>query len=424
MPRKASPARLWLRPAANDRAATWIILDHGHHLSTGCSEAARSEAEGKLADYIAAKHNPAPAADDQRPRLPGEVAVADVISIYLDDIVAANPDKDRITPRIDRLLDWWGDKMLAEVTPASCHSYAAYRKKIAMAAATAKAKRKAPQKITGGGARRDLEDLRAAINHHADRQLHVGRIKIALPEKGRARQEFLSRDEAARLLWACWRHKRDERIPRGERKGQVVESDWYDLRHVARFLLMGLYTGSRSGAIFSASPYAGANRSFIDLDSGVFYRLAEGRRQTNKRQPPIRLPGRLLTHLRRWKEKGLISQFVVEWEGLPIQTIKTGLARALQAAGITKRVTPHTLRHTAATWMMLNGVPTLLAANYLGMSEKMLIEVYGHYHPDFQGEAIAGLTQKPKGRVPAVSLPLSLPQKPIVGGGPAATARK
>ena len=42
----------------------------------------------------------------------------------------------------------------------------------------------------------------------------------------------------------------------------------------------------------------------VDLDSSIFYRLAQGKRATNKRQPPVPLPGRLLAHLRRWAAKG------------------------------------------------------------------------------------------------------------------------
>ena len=166
---------------------------------------------------------------------------------------------------------------------------------------------------------------------------HTGSIKFKLPAKGPARSSFLTRSEVARLLWACWRHTRTERVVRGPRKGEVVKSEWHDLRHVARFLLMGVYTGSRPGAIFTASIHAGANRSFVDLESGIFYRLAEGKGETNKRQPPARLPRRLLAHLRRWKEKASIAQYVVEWEGLPVQSIKYGLKRAIEIAASRSR---------------------------------------------------------------------------------------
>ena len=72
-------------------------------------------------------------------------------------------------------------------------------------------------------------------------------------------------------------------------------------RHVARFILLGLYTGTRHGAICRAALMPTIGRGHVDLERGVFYRRAEGERETKKRQPPIRLPNRLLAHLRRWE---------------------------------------------------------------------------------------------------------------------------
>jgi hypothetical protein len=43
---------------------------------------------------------------------------------------------------------------------------------------------------------------------------------------------------------------------------------------------------------------------------------------------------------------------------------------------------PHTLRHTAATWLMQAATPLWEAAGFLGMSEKTLRDVYAHHHPD------------------------------------------
>ncbi|MCX5569654.1 tyrosine-type recombinase/integrase [Kaistia nematophila] len=310
--------------------------------------------------------------------------------------------------RVGRLLEWWGEKRLSEVTQQSCDQYAAHRREAerkrradarkAALAAGRKSKAKEPRGNTTGGSRRDLEDLRSAINHHAKRNLHSGVIEVALPAKGSPRPTWLTRSEVARLIWVCWRHGRAVKLPKGSRKGETVESKFHDLRHIARFILMGVYTGSRSGAIFSSSIYAGSNRSFVDLDSGIFYRLADGAAETNKRQPPAPIPDRLLTHLRRWKRLGVISQYVVEWDGLPVKSIKVGWASALALAGIDKGATPHTLRHTAATWLMQNGVDTWEAAGYLGMSEEVLRRVYGHHHPAFMRNAASAITGKRKAR--------------------------
>jgi integrase len=132
-------------------------------------------------------------------------------------------------------------------------------------------------------------------------------------------------------------------------------------------------------------------RGHVDLDRGVFYRRAIGRRQTKKRQPPVRLPPRLLAHLRRWKRLGLSRKAVIEWNGAPVQSVRKGFEAAVKAAGLGVDVTPHILRHTCATWLMQNGVDLWDAAGFLGMTVQQLETTYGHHHPDFQREAAEAL---------------------------------
>ena len=51
-----------------------------------------------------------------------------------------------------------------------------------------------------------------------------------------------------------------------------------------------------------------------------------------------------------------------------VLSVKTAFKRAVKLAGLSGKVTPHTLRHTAATWLMQAGVDPWEAAGYLGMS--------------------------------------------------------
>lgn len=216
-------------------------------------------------------------------------------------------------------------------------------------------------------------------------------------------------------------------------KGQKVETGKRPLRHVARFILVGLYTGSRAGAIAAASPLKPAGRSFVDLDSGIFYRLPVGKRATMKRQPPVPLPPRLLAHLRRWSRVGVANAHFVEWRGKPVASVKTGFASAVRQAGLDLtigNVTPHTLRHTAATWLMQSAVPMWEAAGFLGMSEKTLRETYGHHHPDFLRGAAKAIGTRPtstKHKALVISLAdqkakrSSLPEVSEITGGPGRT---
>jgi integrase len=278
--------------------------------------------------------------------------------------------------------------MLADVNGESCRAYAAWRG-------------------SEGGARRDLEDLRAAINHHEREGYHRGRVRVVLPEKGLPRERWLTRDEAAKLLWACWRYRETQTVHVGPLKGKKIETDKRPLRHVARFILVGLYTGTRAAAIVSASPLRQPGKSFVDLDTGIFYRLAIGKRATTKRQTPVPLPKLLLAHLRRWSRLEISKSHFVEWNGKPVASVKTGFASAVKLAKLdlsVGNVTPHTLRHTAATWLMQRAAPIWEAAGFLGMSEKTLRETYGHHHPDhLHGAANAiGTHDAPKRNVALV----------------------
>jgi len=375
MPRRSKGARLWLRPARRTDGrvvakAIWIIIDGKQHFATGCLAHEAETAEKRLAEYIARKYQPARHNRDLE-----FVHVADVLSIYLDDCGPRVADPDRLERYIARLNEYWGDKKLSEVTNAECRAFIKARGR-------------------PGGARADLEVLRAAINHHAKENLHNGAVRVSLPPKGAPRDRWLTRAEAARLLLTCWRYREQQTAHRGRLRGQVIETNKRPLRHLARFILIGLYTGTRAGAIAASSPYHDEGHSFVDLEHGIFYRLPVGRRATNKRQTPAPIPTRLLSHMRRWVRRGVITSHFVEWQGAPIKSVKTAFKRAVSLAGLSGRITPHTLRHTAATWLMQRGVPIWQAAGFLGMSAQILERTYGHHHPDYMRGAAEAITSK------------------------------
>ena len=383
MPRHSKGPRLWRRPARrkNGRlvaAPVWIIKDGGKHIATGCtaSQAERyppKRAEEALARYIAEKYQPGRAK-----RSVHGIDIADVLLIYYEDTRDRQSSPRRFRSRIMRLNEFFGGKKLGELNTKLCKDYENSRR-------------------NRGGSRRDLEDLRAAVRHHAKENLHDAIIHVALPAKGRSRERFLTRTEAAKLVWTCWRYREKQRVHRGSLKGQVIETEKRPLRHLARFLLIGLYTGTRAGAIASASPGREEGRSFVDLEAGIFYRLAQGKLATKKRQTPVPIPKRLLAHMRRWTKRRVAVTHFVEWNGKPVKSVKTAFASAVRKSGLSVvngNVSPHTLRHTAATWLMQNGADPWQASGFLGMSVKTLIETYGHHHPDFMKEAAEAITSK------------------------------
>jgi hypothetical protein len=100
-----------------------------------------------------------------------------------------------------------------------------------------------------------------------------------------------------------------------------------------------------------------------------------------------------MRHMRRWVRLCIAKDYFVEWNGKPVQSIKVGYKRSVALAGLIGKITPHTLRHTAATWLMQAGVPIWEAAGFLGMSPAMVEQIYGHHHPAHMrgaAKAIAG----------------------------------
>jgi integrase len=352
MPARSKGPRLYLRPARHDKtglhAAIWIIRDGNHQQSTGCPAYDVSGAERALGLYITNKHVRAAGASK---RDPGQIPIADILAIYLRDVVSRHSRPKETKSRIKALDSFFGDKLLSYVTGETCRAYVG-------------------QRSTDAAARRELEDLRAAINHHRREGLCDKIVDVVLPPERPHRQRWLTRSEAARLIWSAWRYREVQKGKQTDRRSR---------QHVARFILVALYTGTRASAVCGAALQATVGHGWVDLERGVFYRRPAGQRETKKRQPTIPLPDRLLAHMRRWKRNG--QRFAVEWNGETVQNIKKAFANVAADAGLGD-VTPHVLRHTAATWLMQAGTDMWEAAGYLGMTVEMLSQRYGHHHPD------------------------------------------
>jgi integrase len=361
MPRRSKGARLWLEPVRRDsrgritRRAVYVIRDGSIKRSTRCGEGEIEEAQRVLAKYQITRYS----APRLRDRDPGSVKIADVISIYADDVAPKHARPEETGARLERLLEFFGNESLLFINKQTCGAYVARR-------------------FSETAARRDLEDLRAAIRYHWENGYCIALTPIVLPNRPPSRERWLTRSEAARLVWAAWRLRQQQ-------QGRITERA--TAQHVARFILVALYTGTRAGAICGAAFEPTPGRGWVDLDAGVFYRRPAGRRETKKRQPPVRVPSRLLAHLRRWARLGIATRAIVEWQREPVRRVNKAFRSARKAAGLGPDVVPHTLRHTCATWLAQSGVPIWEAAGFLGISAEMFERVYGHHHPDYQREA-------------------------------------
>jgi len=374
MSRERKPARLWLRPADATRAATWLILDGGKQQSTGCSLDDREGAERALSEYLAKRFL---TEDRLKHRAASEVGISEVLIAYAAVKMPKVKRREEFKSRLRKLKEFWGDKTMDKITTLTCAAYVAHRS-------------------TANQARRELEDLRAACRMAIADNICRHEVIVTLPPKPRGRVRHLERDVMAKLIWAAYRKRATFKGSVATVKGRLNKKR--PTIHVARFLLTALYTGSRSGRVWQASFIKEAGRPWADLENGIFYRTWEGEVVAdNKRAPAIRIPGRLLAHMRRWHRMG--ARYVVEYEGRPADP-KIAFRRLVKAvlgeAG--SDVVRHTLRHTAATWLMQAGESKYEAAGFLGMTEEMLDGVYGHHHPDHQSGVGNAFTSGRAGR--------------------------
>src|SRR3982074_1459616 len=128
--------------------------------------------------------------------------------------------------------------------------------------------------------------------------------------------------------------------------------------------------------------------------------------------------------VKRWVRLGMAKSHFVEWNGKPISSVKTGFGSAVRLAGLggaAGNVTPHTLRHTAATWLMQRAAPMWEAAGFLGMSEKTLRDTYGHHHPDHLRGAADAIGSRPTPK--KVALVVSLVEEKAKRAGTSKTPR-
>lgn len=336
MSRKKLPPRLTFRASEG----VWIIRDGTTYKRTGCGLGDTQAAQEALSEYISRKWQPDTAKSRQR-----DINLTDVIMIYVNhkSRLVARPEE--LDSSAARLVAFWGDKFVSDIIGSTCRKFI-------------------KQSSTPAMARRDLENLRPAVKHYKKEHGLDVVPEFTMPEKSGARTRWLTRSEAARLLWAAYRAGNN---------------------HVVRFILIGIYTGTRSGGILSLQWHPNTVGGWVDLEAGLIYREPPSKKKTKKRAPPVVIPRRLLPHLKRWA-KNDAGRHVIHWKGHQISKISRAFNNAVKSAKLDEDVIPHCLRHTAATWMMQRGAPLWKAAKTLGMTTEILESTYGHHHPDYLDE--------------------------------------
>jgi integrase len=283
---------------------------------------------------------------------------------------------DLIGGAIAKLTDFFGGQMVACITAAVCNEYVDWR----TAQSDARSKRDG-NRVKASTARRELVVLSAALRWCWKEGKLDRPVPVSLPPQAEPRERHLSRRELAALLAGALGWDRDS-----------VRHHAKINRHLARFILIGAYTGTRHDAILHLQWSPNTSGGWIDLESQVIYRRAAGAIETAKRRPPVPIPPRLLPHLHRWRR--LSARHVIEYAGRPISgQIRRAWQTGRTLAGLDASVTPHVLRHTCATMLLQLGVSVYDVAGVLGTSEDVIRRTYGHHAQDHLRHAVGAFSR-------------------------------
>jgi len=307
----------------------WRDADGPHWLSTGTADEPR--ARQALADFLAA-----------RDRTAQGLTIGAMLAAYLDSRrgkIVSFPLVESIAAALTRHL---GSLRPDQLGQRAWDDYARARA------------------IAPGTLKRERNVLLAAYNLAIRSGAVIRAPHLELPGMPAPRDRFLSRAEGEALIAAA-------KAP-----------------HVRLFVMLGLFTGARKGAIIALT------WDRVDLVHGRIDFNEPGRAVTGKRRAVVPIGPRLRQALEDARELAQ-SDHVIEHAGRAIKRVRWGFRFAARRAGLGKDVTEHVLRHTAASWMAMGGIPLDQAADLLALDRGTLRRVYRKFDPGYLADAVAAL---------------------------------
>lgn len=201
-----------------------------------------------------------------------------------------------------------------------------------------------------GAIHTELGHLRTVLKWAEKRRLIARAPDIDRPKKPAPKDRYLTRDEVKRILAAC------------------------SLGHVKLSINLMLATAARISAILDLT------WDRVDFKRRLIYLTNPDDKTPRKGRATVPINDTLFAALKVAHAEAL-SDYVVEWGGEKVTSIKRSIAAAADRAGL-EEVSPHVFRHTAAVWMAEAGIPLTEIAQYLGHSTPAITyRVYAKYSP-------------------------------------------
>ncbi len=222
--------------------------------------------------------------------------------------------------------------------------------------------------------------MRTMYNRAIDWNLHQGPnpvTKVKKPVIQNARDRFLSFEEAEILLKELKHNIRYKKEYR-----ELEDPQLHDMA------LLSLHTGSRAGEIFKLKGFD------INFDTQLI--TLRDTKNTETRHPPM--TAAVQEMLKRRLPSDPNSYIFTDRDGNKIKEVSNAFERVVDRlkmnAGVTdrrQRVLFHTLRHTFASWLAIQGTPLYTIAKLMGHKSIAMSERYSHLSPDHKKEAVNNL---------------------------------
>lgn len=317
-----------------------------HRHSLGTTD--RAQAQATLGHFVASR--------EQRQR-PARVTVGAIMDAYISDRIGKVRSPSAIESAWRAMKPHFRDLLPEHITQAVCETYQRARMRQKVRSPNPKA---AVRYIRPATVRQELGVLRAALNWSAKKDWITKAPYIWRPGQQKPRERHLTREEFDKLLTAA------------------------AMPHVRLYMLLAIHTAGRMQAILDLT------WDRVDLERRILTLATPDQDARSKGRATVKINKTLFAALTDAR-KGGVTDYVIEWGGAQVGTVKKAFREACIRAGI-KGCTPHTLRHTATVWMVTAGIPMEKVAKFLGhASPDTTRRHYAHFAPDYLDDAAAAL---------------------------------
>lgn len=212
----------------------------------------------------------------------------------------------------------------------------------------------------------ELARLRTCLQW-AESRWHIPRAPyVWVPSRGKGRKLVITAEEAKKLIEAAI------------------------APHLRLFIILALTTGARHTAILDLT------WDRVDFDAGVISYdedLEVDPMSKSWRKGRASVPMNALSRAAlELSYRGRLTDQVIEYHGKRLKSVREGFADVVARAGLSDKITPHTIRHSVATWLRERGVELKRISEVLGHADMRTTDlIYTHTGTGFLIDAVTQL---------------------------------